>query len=61
VVSFTPRQLYTQGKSLWYPLDPRAVLDAVVKRKIPRLRRESNLTKHNSDDDDDSVDDDVDT
>jgi hypothetical protein len=36
-----------QEKSLWYPLDrrlggPRAVLDAVVKRKIPSPRRESN-------------------
>jgi len=42
VVSFTPRPLYPQGKSPWYPLDrrldgpqSRAVLDAVVKRKIP--------------------------
>jgi hypothetical protein len=36
-----------QGKSPWYPLDrrwvdPRAVVDAVVKRKIPSPRRESN-------------------
>jgi hypothetical protein len=34
-----------QGKSLWYPgswVDPRAFLDAVVKRKIPGLGRESN-------------------
>jgi len=23
VVSFTPRPLYSQGKSLWYPLDRR--------------------------------------
>jgi hypothetical protein len=43
-----PRPLYPQGKSYWYPLDrrpvgPRAVLDAVVKRKIPSLCRESNL------------------
>jgi hypothetical protein len=29
-----------QGRSPWYPLD-RAVLDAVVKRKIPSSRRES--------------------
>jgi hypothetical protein len=47
VVSFTPRPLYPEGKSPWYPLDrrlggPRAVLDAVVKRKIPSSRRESN-------------------
>jgi hypothetical protein len=40
VVSFTPQLLYSQGRSPWYPLDrrlggPRAVLDAVVKRKIP--------------------------
>jgi hypothetical protein len=47
VISFTPRPLYPQGKSTWYPLDrrldgPRAVLDAVVKRKIPSPRRESN-------------------
>jgi hypothetical protein len=39
--------LYPRGKSLVYPLDrrlggPRAVLDAVVKRKIPSPRRESN-------------------
>jgi hypothetical protein len=39
MVSFTPRPLYPQGKSPWYPLDrrlggPRAVLDAVVKTKI---------------------------
>jgi hypothetical protein len=42
VASFTLRPLYP-----WYPLDrrlggPGAVLDAVVKRKIPNLRRESN-------------------
>jgi hypothetical protein len=47
VVSFTSQPLYPQGKNLWYPLDrrlggPRAVLDAVVKRKIPSPRRESN-------------------
>jgi hypothetical protein len=35
------------GKDPWYPLDrrlgdPRAVLDAVVKRKIPSSRPESN-------------------
>jgi hypothetical protein len=40
--------LYPQGKSPSYPLDrklggPRAVLVAVVKRKIPSPRRESNL------------------
>jgi hypothetical protein len=38
-------QLYTHGKSPWYPLDwvgSGAVLNAVVKRKIPSLRRESN-------------------
>jgi hypothetical protein len=45
MISFTPRPLYPQGKSPWYPLDrvePRIVLDAVVKRKIPSSRRESN-------------------
>jgi hypothetical protein len=36
-----------QGKNPWYPLDsrlggPTAVLKAVVKRKIPSPRRESN-------------------
>jgi hypothetical protein len=41
------RPLYPQGKSRWYPLvggwvGPRAVLDAVVKRKISSLLRESN-------------------
>jgi hypothetical protein len=47
VVSFTPRPLYSQEKSPWYPLDRRlgrrAVLDVVVKRKIPSPRRESKL------------------
>jgi hypothetical protein len=38
VVSFTPRPIYPQEKSPWYPFDRRwvglrAVLDAVVKRK----------------------------
>jgi hypothetical protein len=47
MVSFTPRPLYPQGKNRCYPLDrrlggPRAVLDAVVKRKFPSPRRESN-------------------
>jgi len=45
VVSVTPWPLYPQGKSPWYSLDrvgPRAILDAVVKRKIPSPRRESN-------------------
>jgi hypothetical protein len=51
MVSFTPRPLYPQGKSPWYPLiggrvGPRAVLDAVVKRKIPSPRRESNPIMH---------------
>jgi hypothetical protein len=46
VISFKPRPLYPQGKSPWYPLDrrwvgPRAVLDTVVKRKIPSPHRES--------------------
>jgi hypothetical protein len=45
VVSFTTRSLYLQGKSPnciggW--VGPRAVLDAVVKRKIPSTYRESN-------------------
>jgi len=47
VVSFTPRPLYPQGESHWYPLDrrlggPRASLDSVVKRKIPCPCRDSN-------------------
>jgi hypothetical protein len=42
VVSFTPRPLYPQGKRHWYPLGrrlvgPKAVLDAVMKRKIPNF------------------------
>jgi hypothetical protein len=46
--SFTLRPLYLLGKSPWYPLDrrlgePQSVLGAVVKRKIPSPRRESNL------------------
>jgi hypothetical protein len=40
VVSFTPPPIYSQRKSPWYPLDrrlvdPRAVLDEVVRGKIP--------------------------
>jgi hypothetical protein len=47
VVSFTPRPLYFQGKSPWYPLDrrlggPGTVLNTVVKRKILGFRRISN-------------------
>jgi hypothetical protein len=47
MVSFTLRPLYPQGKSPgidWIGgwVGPRAVLDAVVKRKIPSPRRESN-------------------
>jgi hypothetical protein len=47
MVSFTPRPLYPQGKSPSYHwiggwVGLRAVLDAVVKRKIPSLRQESN-------------------
>jgi len=39
--------IYPQGKSPWYPLDrrwvgSRAVLDVVVRRKIPSPLRESN-------------------
>jgi hypothetical protein len=39
-------QLYPQGKSPWYPVDRRlggliAVLDSVMKRKIPSPRQES--------------------
>jgi hypothetical protein len=39
--------IYPQGKSPWYPLDrrwegSRAVLDVVVKRKIPNPCRKSN-------------------
>jgi hypothetical protein len=45
--SFSARPLYPQGKSLWYHwirgyVGSNAVLDAVVKRKIPSPRRESN-------------------
>jgi hypothetical protein len=47
VVSFTPRPLYPSERAPgthWIGgwVGPRAVLDAVVKRKIPRSRRESN-------------------
>jgi hypothetical protein len=47
VVSFTPRPLYPQGKAPgtdWIGgwVGPEAVLDVVVKRKIPSPRRESN-------------------
>jgi len=47
VISFTPQPLYPQEKNPWYPLiggwvGPRAVLDAVVKRKIPSPCQESN-------------------
>jgi hypothetical protein len=42
MVIFTPRPLYPQGKSPCYPLDRRLGVDAVVKRRIPSLRRESN-------------------
>jgi hypothetical protein len=47
VVSFTPRSLYPQGKSPWYPLDrrlsgPQSRSGRGVKRKIPSSRRESN-------------------
>jgi hypothetical protein len=47
VVNFTPRLLYPRGRgpgTHWIGgwVGPRAVLDAVVKRKIPSPRRESN-------------------
>jgi hypothetical protein len=47
VVSFTPRPLYSQGKSPgthWIGgwVHSRAVLDVVVKRKIPNPHQESN-------------------
>jgi len=47
MVSFTPRPLCPQKKSPWYPLDrrlggPRALLDTVVKRKIPSPNWELN-------------------
>jgi hypothetical protein len=47
VVSFTSRPLYPEGKAPdthWIGgwVGPRAVLDAVVKRKIPSSRRKSN-------------------
>jgi hypothetical protein len=44
VVRFTPRPLYAQGKSPWYPLDRRLTgLDTVAKRKIPSLYSSSNI------------------
>jgi hypothetical protein len=47
VVSFTPRSLYPQGKSPWYPPDRRlcgfhSYSEAVVKKKILSCHRESN-------------------
>jgi hypothetical protein len=47
MVSFTPRPLYPQGKSCWYPLDrrlggPQSRFDAVMEREIPNPCRESN-------------------
>jgi hypothetical protein len=47
VVSFTPRPLYLRERgpgTHWIGgwVGPRAILDAVVKRKIPTPRRESN-------------------
>jgi hypothetical protein len=47
VVSFTPRPLYSEGKSPWFPLDrrlggPQSRSGRVVKRKIPSPHRESN-------------------
>jgi hypothetical protein len=44
MVSFTPRPLYPHIKSPWIGgwVGPRAVLDAVVKRKIPSPHWESN-------------------
>jgi hypothetical protein len=49
-VSFTPRPLYPQGKSPWYPLDRRlggseSRSGRGVKRKIPSPRRESKSSK----------------
>jgi hypothetical protein len=50
MVNFTPRPLYPQERALdthWIRdwMGSRAVQDAVVKRKIPIPRRESNPTK----------------
>jgi hypothetical protein len=47
VVSFTPRSLYPQGKSPWYPLDrrlggPQSRSGDCDEEKIPSSRRESN-------------------
>jgi hypothetical protein len=47
VISFTPRPLYPQGKSPWYPLrrnwvGPRTGLNAVVRRIISSPYRDSN-------------------
>jgi len=47
VVSFTPRPLYPREKApaihwIGCCVGPRACMDAVVKRNIPSLRRESN-------------------
>jgi hypothetical protein len=46
VVSFTPRALYTQGKSPWYPLDrrlggPQSRSGRGGEEKFPRPRQES--------------------
>jgi hypothetical protein len=40
---FTPRERASGTHWIGGWVDPRAVLDVVVKRKIPSLRRESNL------------------
>jgi hypothetical protein len=47
MVSYTSRPLYSQGKNPWYSLVRRwvalrAVLDAVVKKKIPNPCHDSN-------------------
>jgi hypothetical protein len=47
VISFTPRPLYPRERTsdtywIGHWVDPRAVLDVVVKRKIPSPQRESN-------------------
>jgi hypothetical protein len=39
VASFTPWPLYLQGKNPWYPLYRRLRLDAVVRRKIPKVMK----------------------
>jgi hypothetical protein len=40
VVSFTPRPLYPQGKSPWYPLDRRLVIQLETKERFGSTKDE---------------------